>query len=248
MRIVIHHPYFLPWLGYFSKLEFADAFVVLNNVGFRRDHIKRVHLFNSHNDVSWFCVPVGNNWGVPCDQIRLPSDPKYIEKMIRFLYYAYKHAGEFEREFPVFESLFRSVFRTNDYLIHADLDLVRGIRSHLGLKEQPIYLSSEVSTEKRRTERLLEICYNLGASELLIGSGHMEEVHDLDLLRLNGVTVLRHDFARYHPTYLQLHSRRAGRAFVPGLSVVDALLNVGAQYVAEMVTDSLFNPIVEEYV
>jgi hypothetical protein len=36
MAAVIHQAYFLPWLGYFSKLAFADTFIVLDDVFFRK--------------------------------------------------------------------------------------------------------------------------------------------------------------------------------------------------------------------
>ena len=35
---VLHLPYFLPWLGYFSKLAHCDVFVVLDAVHFTKRH------------------------------------------------------------------------------------------------------------------------------------------------------------------------------------------------------------------
>lgn len=36
---VIHRPYFLPWLGYFTKLVYADTFIVQDNFILQRDYL-----------------------------------------------------------------------------------------------------------------------------------------------------------------------------------------------------------------
>ncbi|MFO0707253.1 MAG: WbqC family protein [Nitrospira sp.] len=36
MRVTIHQPQFLPWLGYLDKIDRADLFIVLETVNSRR--------------------------------------------------------------------------------------------------------------------------------------------------------------------------------------------------------------------
>ena len=36
MIVTIHQPHYLPWLGYFAKMDQADVFVLLDNVQFKK--------------------------------------------------------------------------------------------------------------------------------------------------------------------------------------------------------------------
>ena len=36
MRVTIHQPQFLPWLGYLDKIDQADLFIVLDSVQFKK--------------------------------------------------------------------------------------------------------------------------------------------------------------------------------------------------------------------
>ncbi|MEK7336636.1 MAG: WbqC family protein, partial [Nitrospirota bacterium] len=37
MRVTIHQPQFLPWLGYLDKIDRADLFIVLDTVQFKKN-------------------------------------------------------------------------------------------------------------------------------------------------------------------------------------------------------------------
>ena len=37
MIVSVHQPQYLPWLGYFDKIDRADAFVLLDNVQFKKN-------------------------------------------------------------------------------------------------------------------------------------------------------------------------------------------------------------------
>lgn len=244
MRIAIHHPYFLPWLGYFSKLEFADALVILDTAAFRRNHIKRVQIFDNRNEVCWLCVPVGNNRGVPCNSICLPPDTRYVADMLKLLLFSYKRAQSFEAEYEFFSELLRDKLCSQETLMLANIDIFVALRSHMKLTPKPILLASSLTAELGRTERIIEICEALNASELLIGDGQMSAVHDLDRLRQRSIKIARQAFFQAHPVYQQLHTARTGKAFVPGLSVLDALLNIGAESTASLIRARHLAPIV----
>ncbi len=54
MRVAIHQPAFLPWIGFWNRLVLADTFILLPEVQFTRDgFLNRVRL----ND-NWLTIPV----------------------------------------------------------------------------------------------------------------------------------------------------------------------------------------------
>jgi hypothetical protein len=73
----------------------------------------------------------------------------------------------------------------------------------------------------QKSELLIELCKSLGANRYLAGSGGSRQYLDLDAFRQAGIEVVFSPFV--HPVYTQF-----GNPFVPGLSVLDALMHVGS--------------------
>jgi hypothetical protein len=67
-------------------------------------------------------------------------------------------------------------------------------------------------------------CKQLGCDTLVFGDGNALRVHNVDKIKASGIRIVVIPYARHHPTYPQLHSARGDLPFMPGLSVIDALL------------------------
>ena len=241
MRLIFHHPYFLPWLGYFSKLEYADALVILDNVVVRHDglnHIKRTRLLDTNDALYWFGVPIPRNFGALCCDINLRIDHGYLSNLCKTLQQSYKKARSFREEYPFIENILTNELKKHQTLVDADVALFKCLRSHCGLAEKPILYSSSFPEVTDRTDRIISISKQLKATEILIGDGKMEKVHDIPGIKSAGIKVFIQKFSQNHPRYEQMHVGHSVRhkqgifweeciSFKPGLSIVDALLNVG---------------------
>jgi hypothetical protein len=80
-------------------------------------------------------------------------------------------------------------------------------------------LASDLSSKGQKTERLVSILDEVGAHEYISGPAAKSYV-DVDAFKKAGVPLYWYNFG--HPTYPQLFGE-----FVPYLSVVDLLMNVG---------------------
>lgn len=109
VRATFYHAYFLPWLGYFAKLEISDVLVILDRAKFRRNHIKRVKVIGTQGNPEWLTIPVGNNWSVPCNEIKLPAEESYLDKILRTLALSYHRAQEFEREYQKLKLILQEI-------------------------------------------------------------------------------------------------------------------------------------------
>jgi len=242
MKAVFHQSYFLPWLGYFSKLEFVDTLVILDDVGFRRNHIKRVQILGSQGNILWFCLPVGNNWAVPCNSIELPTERKYIDKMLHTIFHSYRKAKYFNTEYPFIETIFSNALTNNIKLIDANLEMLIALRNHIYGKQIQILSSSDFYDGIDRSERIIEICKANSITEIIMGDGRMASVHNLETIQLNGIKILRQNFNENQPTYEQVHSKRNGIPFIKGLSIIDALFNIGAEDVKKIISNPIYTP------
>src|SRR5262249_52315535 len=83
----------------------------------------------------------------------------------------------------------------------------------------PLFRSSELAIEGDRNERLINFCRHFGATRYVSGDAARAYL-DVEAFATTGIEVVWHSYR--HPEYPQLHG-----AFVPQLSALDLLLNVG---------------------
>ena len=58
MKIAIHQPNYLPWLGYFYKIACVDIFILLDNVQYERNgYINRCQI-KTPRGLFWLTLPI----------------------------------------------------------------------------------------------------------------------------------------------------------------------------------------------
>ena len=58
MKVAIHQPHFLPWLGYLHRMAQADLFVLLDHVQFERRNYQNRTMIRMNGEARWLTVPV----------------------------------------------------------------------------------------------------------------------------------------------------------------------------------------------
>jgi len=219
MIATAHQPHFLPWLGYYNKLVNCDAFILLDDVQYRKLYFQnRTQIKNMHGARHMLTVPVHFSHdsllldvSIACSNWKLP--------LLRTIEFSYSRSSFFNECWDDLRSAIEDAGSSLLGLLLSTFDIT--IR-HLGLEELAIYRSSWFATRREPTQRLVDLCREVGADIYLFGEGGSVAYHDLDVLEANGISTVTQDFSNHHPTYPQLHG-----PFVPGLSVIDCLFNVG---------------------
>jgi hypothetical protein len=89
----------------------------------------------------------------------------------------------------------------------------------LGLSDKKLVLASELESREGSTERLVDICKQLGGDVYLSGKDGAKYM-DLEIFKEEGIQVIFQDYI--HPRYDQLYGD-----FEPFLSIIDLLFNCG---------------------
>src|SRR5688500_19365633 len=58
MKVAIHQPHFLPWLGYLHRMAQADVFVLLDHVQCERRNYQNRTMVRMNDEPRWLTVPV----------------------------------------------------------------------------------------------------------------------------------------------------------------------------------------------
>ncbi|HVN85461.1 MAG TPA: WbqC family protein [Candidatus Binatia bacterium] len=222
MRVVILQPGYLPWLGFFDQFYQCDLFVFFDDVQFDRRGWRHRNRIKCRTGAQWLTVPVQSKgrFTQTIRETRIDTARPWQRKHLGSVRACYARAAYFDCYYPEFE---RIVQRPWQFLIDLDLAVIDVLLAWLGL-DRPRRLASEIGGAGSATQRLVEICRAVGATEYLSGESGAAYL-DESLLRTYGMALCYQHYA--HPTYRQLFG-----PFVSHLSVIDLLFNHGPESLA----------------
>lgn len=235
MRIVaIHQPNFFPWLGYFHKIHLADVFIFLDDVQFPKSGAgvwtNRVKT-QVNGEGRWLTAPVDRGFQGTrnINQMFFSNKEDWREKMLKTLYSSYKRAPYFDETYSLIQPLIKfPQDNISDYNIHA----INALNLILGYSAKSLIRSSDFLTEYSSTERLIDLTKAVGGDAYLSGGGAGGYQKD-EVFENSGVSLIYQDFL--HPVYPQF----TGNDFIPSLSIIDALMNLGPEGVRFLFKDNV---------
>ena len=165
-RIAIHQPNFLPWMGFFKKMERVDQFVFLDHVPFSKgSYTNRVRYFcKSSKKVKWLTLPIQKTRLATriCD-VKLDSSSNWESKIIATIQQNINSSmGE------LITDTIRN--RRTDYLVDLNISLINHLAGYFKIST-PIIRSSQLELPVGEEQEVLKICEELSVSEYLSGKG-----------------------------------------------------------------------------
>ncbi|MBT3361882.1 MAG: WbqC family protein [Rhodospirillaceae bacterium] len=226
IRVTIHQPNYLPWLGYFEKALRTDVFIFFDNVQMpmNKSFVTRNRIKGS-NGPQWLTVPVlKSSETKPIAEAKI-ADALWHRKHLRTLRTVYQKSpwcdAVIDRLSPIMES---------DHTNIADLNcaLVKEINSILGLNGRTFLRASEMDLVAQGAESIFEILEKTRATIYLTGQGTGSQRH-LDADKFSDMGVAIEYMSIEFPEYAQ-----EKLPFEPRLSIIDALMNIGPEEVVEI--------------
>jgi len=220
MRVGIHQPNFLPWLGYFYKIKKSDIFVFLDDVPFSKGSYTNRAKILIDNKKKWLTVPVitSHRLGQSIQDVEIIENDSWRNKIMGLLQQAYgKH--KYYEEFV--DTVKNVIIGCSRNLADINISLIKGICNFLDIKTNFIR-SSELKIQGKSTALLVDLCKRLNANCYISGLG-AKTYQDEDFFLKNDIDIGYSDFQ--HPIYSQ-----GTKEFLFGLSIVDMLFREGNIY------------------
>jgi hypothetical protein len=221
--VAVHQPQYLPWLGYFDKIDKADIFCFLDNVQFKKNEWQNRNRIKSAHGWQWLTAPVLYRFPQKINTVRINNTTNWMKKHRQALITNYGKAPFFDEFFDFFESLYSAEWELladlNIYLAHKLLEMLK-------LDTKTTVRASEMQLSDDPTERLIDICKAVECDTYLAGRDGTKYM-DLPRFRQRGIQVIVQDFN--HPVYPQLFGD-----FQSHLSVIDLLFNCGPDSLQKM--------------
>jgi hypothetical protein len=219
VKLAIHQPHYLPWLGYFAKWAAADLFVFLDTVQYEKNGWQNRNRIKTREGSRWLTVPVRARLGTPIRDVRVDSNQPWRARHFATLEHAYGRASCWARHRNGLHALYE---REWERLAPVAVASAEWLARTLGIAT-PTRLASEIglpdAARTDATARLVGLCRAVGADTYLAGRDGARYM-DIAQFAAAGIAVEAQQYE--HPVYAQQHGE-----FVPSLSAVDLLLMHG---------------------
>ena len=223
MKIGIHQPNFFPWLGFFNKIAIADKFIIYDTAQLQKkggSWQNRVKLILS-GEQRWVSANLDRDFSGTrsINKSYFKTSKPWRENFIKSLETNYsKH--------PFYKihskEIFDLILYKNDNISQYNLNAIEKLCAILNIDTGKIVLSSALDIESFATQALIDYTKKLNGQVYLCGGGSETYLEEEKFVE-QGINL---EFQNYmHPIYDQ----RGTKEFISGLSVIDALFNVGSE-------------------
>jgi hypothetical protein len=220
MLIAIQQPEFFPWIGYLDKIKQVDKIVLLDNVQFKKRYFENRNKVRTRENWTWIRVPVKvkGRYTQLINDVEIDNSQDWQSKLIGTLKHCYKQApfwvesgGEELCEIVAGHKYHR--------LIELNLTVIYFLMEKFGVTKETV-LASEIETNGKGSELILNICKITGADGYLSGRDGVNYL-DSNIFERESIALTYQKFV--HPVYKQY----ASDDFVEAMSSIDLLFNVG---------------------
>jgi len=168
MIVTIHQPNFMPWYPFFQKIKEADVFCILTKCQFEKNNFQ--NRFNMEG--RWHTMSVKKGL--------TPIDTKHYIN-------AQKDWSKIKENLKSYRNILNEFDDCiTDNLALTNTNIIKRACEMLGIKTKIV---TDWDTDLTSTERLVDICATLGASEYLSGPSGKNYM-DIDLFKSNGINVV----------------------------------------------------------
>ena len=221
MIVSVHQPQYIPWLGYFDKIDKSDCFVFLDTVQYKKREYQNRNRIRTKESWLWLTVPVKTKGssGQIISEVLIDNDLDWAKQHRKSLHSWYGKSPYFKEYFPFFEGVYEKKW---EKLIELNIYIIEYLLSVLNI-DTSILLESELATTEKSTQRIIQICKKLKADTYLSGTGGRDYLKE-ELFTEADIKLVYQEFT--HPDYEQQFMSQA-HGFEPHMSVLDLVFNAG---------------------
>lgn len=215
MIISIHQPAYLPWLGYFDKINRSDIFIYLDTVQLEKNSYTCRNKIKTPQGSTWLTIPLitkGHTTNSIRD-IKIDNSQNWKKKHLKNIFFNYKKAKFFDELYPKIEALFEE-----DFDLFSDLAYKHMVfwLNEFNIQTK-IIKSSTLDIQTKKSDLILNLCSKFSASKYLSGAFGKCYLNE-DSFNQQDIQI---EYQNYnHPVYQQLNGK-----FLPYMGIVDFWMN-----------------------
>jgi len=215
----VHQPQYLPWLGFFDKINKSDVFVFLDGVQYKHREFQNRNKIRTKDGWIWLTVPVFCTRGDKVSEIKIDNSRDWRSAHLKSLNAWYAKSEFFGEYFLFFKELYEKEW---DKLIDLNVAITKYLLKVFGIKTE-IYFESDLAAGGEKTGRIVNIGRKLGADVYLSGAGGRDYLQEDKFAQAR----LKLEYQEFnHPVYKQQYCA-SKKDFILFMSAIDMLFNEG---------------------
>lgn len=217
MKIAIMQPTYLPWIGYFDLIRSVDAFVIYDHAQFEKQSWQNRNKIRSKNGEILLSLQLDNRGTSfrPIKDVQLFQPAFFLKSHFKSIQLSYAKAKNYEEIIGELKVLFEQPYTS---LMELNMAFILYGMKKLGLSTN-ILFSSEMNTQGKRVELLVDVCKKCGANQYLSPVGSKDYIDENNIFDENGIELIYQNYR--HPVYQQVNYKD----FISHLSFIDYLMN-----------------------
>jgi hypothetical protein len=217
-KVAIVQSNYIPWKGYFDLINLADEFILYDDMQYTRRDWRNRNKIKAQSSLIWLTIPVEVK-GKYLQKIKetVISDGNWKTEHWNSIKHNYARAQYFREYRELFENLYLGSDERS--LSHVNRRFLEAICRLLGIGTK-ISWSMDYHLAEGKTERLVDLCKQSGATEYISGP-NAKAYMDEELFSREGIALTYMDYSGY-PEYNQL-----SQPFEHYVSIIDLIFNEG---------------------
>ena len=218
MKVVISQPMYFPWVGLLDQFKAADTFVFYDDVQFVKGSLFNRVQVKTRVGIRWLTVPLRNRQlGQNICEVQLDDQQDWRSRHCSLLKQSYADAPFKDEMIELVETVFSNNFSNLAELASSS---TIALTEYFGFSvNKNVLRSSEMSVNGTSSQRVFDICKQIGANVYLTGHGAANYL-DHQLFEQAGIEVCYMNYEK--KPYEQLHGE-----FTPYVSALDLVANCG---------------------
>ncbi len=214
--VAIHQPNFLPYAGFFWKMDVADVFILYDTAQYsRNDYHNRCQIKTPHGP-AWLTVPVRSASHRPIRDVEIDNKQRWAKKILTTLEANYARAPHFPDYAPALENVLLD--GRWSHIASLNAKLLGLLQENLGIATKVVSASGlPPPTSSDPTGKIVDMVRAVNGTIYLSGPAGRSY---LNTQLFRGIALQYSDFQPI--PYPQLWG-----PFQPNLSVLDSLFNCG---------------------
>jgi hypothetical protein len=211
---------YIPWKGYFDLINLADEFILLDQVQYTVRDWRNRNRIKTPQGPAWLTIPVEvkGKRHQAINEVKI-SNPDWNVDHWKSIAHNYSRAKHFQYYRHLLEELYAGA--TDRSLSQVNFRFISAICRALGIQTR-LSWSMDYQAHGIKTERLVHLCLDAGATEYLTGPAARAYL-DQSLFASAGISVTYIDYAGYSE-YDQLYP-----PFDHHVSIIDLLVSTGPE-------------------
>ena len=222
--LVIHQTQYLPYIGLFSKLVDADAFMFLDTVYYSSTAFINRNRVLTHDGVRWITIPVTleDSLHTEIHRVQIASNGVWKRKHLSMLQNAYSRHPYFSAIYPIY----KEALTQNETFQDICISIVKSFCDYLGLNIDftlASQFSSEHYADEEKIARLIRLTAAVDCNVYVGGVGSLSYTSEEDFAKFQKARI---QFAIRDYTPEPYTQNGWKEDFVPNLSIFDLLANM----------------------